>query len=491
MMKKITIFGLTLILFLGSCRVGPRYNSPASVAPENWKNSHDKEETAPSSDCWWEVFEDPILNGLEEQAVENNPNLYTAFERIFEARAIACINKADLYPQLSLNPAGSYSNMNVKFHGLPVAALPGLNLRRFVRIHDLEYTVPVNMSYEVDLWGKIQSQYESAFLNAEAQEEAFLATLLTLTADVASNYFNLKTLDAQIDLYEKTLEIRRQTLALTQSRFSAGLVPYTDVTNSMQLVANTESDYHDIVRQRNLIENALAVLLGMPAPELSLEHNPLSGNPPVIPAGIPSDVLLRRPDIAEAERTMASDHALIGAAYADYFPSLNITGALSNSWYEIVLVNSKRVITWQNRLWSLGANVAQFLFDAGKRCCNVEAKWARYREDLGNYEQTVMTAFREVEDALNNIEQEAKQSASLANAVEAATQTEQLSLRRYTNGLSNFLDLLDSQRNELDAKRNYLNVQGARFQSTISLIKALGGGWSSPNEAVDVPDECL
>ena len=456
------------------CNIGPEYNPPCTEISEEWKAEQPAASSIPCVDEWWEVFGDPRLNALEEQAIDNNPNLFIALQRVVEARGQAGVSAADLYPQFTINPAFDSTGTLFKLY-LPsgvFALVPGL--ARVFRVHELIYFLPLNMNYELDLWGKLRGKYRSAFLNAEAQEEAMRATWLTLTADVASNYFNLRAIDAQIQLLKETVDSRRRGFELNLSRFKGGIVAYIDVTNAELQLANTESEYLDNIRQRTALENALAVLIGVPATDFCLEANPLEGAPPVVPAGIPCSILVQRPDIAQAELSMVSQHALIGVAYASFLPSFNLTGTVgfqSPDFHDF--------LKWNSRYWQVGYNSSQVFFDAGLRAANVEIAWARYEEARGNYRQTVLAAFSEVENALNDIEWQTKQAKALDVAVRAAIQTNQLSNNRYNSGIVSYLEVVQNEQQELGTRQNYINLLGLRYQATINLIKALGGRWGN------------
>jgi multidrug efflux system outer membrane protein len=359
-----------------------------------------------------------------------------------------------------------------KLFGIPQTFIDQFGLKQVIRVHEMLYRLPVNMSYELDLWGRLQGQYESALLNVQAQQDAYCTTLLALTSELASHYFNLRTLDAQAELLLKTIAVRQKNVDLTLSRFQKGITNYLDVAEANVDLSNAEAEYDDTIRQRQLMENAIAVLIGMPASEFCLEANPLAGLPPVIPPGIPSSVVSQRPDIAEAERTLASEHALIGVAYADFLPSFNLTGALGFSSPDF-----EHFMRWKSRYWNFTANIGQTLFDGWRKCSNLNLSWARYYEALGNYQQVVLVAFQEVEDALNNIEWQARQAKHLEKSVEAASRATHLSKQRYLQGVANYLEIVVNERSELEVRRSYINTMGQRFQSTIQLIKALGGGW--------------
>lgn len=471
-----------ILLLLSGCRVGPRYHAPCTETPIEWKHQDPistaeccEMESEPPLGYWWEIFDDPILDSLEAEAIVNNPNMAVALAHIAEAWAIVGVNRADLFPQVNLNPNFIDQGVLFKFYtpgGLKIPGIPPGFFNTPFRIHQMQYNLPLNLSWELDLWGKYRSEVDSAISNAESQVEAYRAALLSLTADLASSYFNLRYLDSIIELLEETMKTRKSSYELAKTRYDKGLINYTDVASASLEMSNTESDYLDVVRQRGLQENFIATLIGTPASELIVNPMPLAQAPPIVPSGVPSEVLLRRPDLSEAERDMAAEHAQIGVAYASFFPSLTLTGA-----FGFESPTFKDFLTWKSRFWQIGASIFQTVFDGGRNKSNLDAAWARFDQAYGTYRGKVLTAFQEVEDALNNLEYEKKQSDSLERSVEDASRLLGLSTTRYQKGLTTYIEVVVNQRSELDAKRNYVNVLGARYQSTIQLIKALGGGW--------------
>lgn len=461
-----------LLLLLVGCRVGPNYHPPCVEEPEDWKNPYTITQK-PNLNAWWEVFDDPVLNELECQAVNNSPNLYVAMRRVDEAWALVGVDRANLYPQVTLNP--SYYNTGTLFQlFLPQAAQnilpPSFAQLEVFRVHQQQYVLPLNLSYELDLWGKYRSQVDASVRHAEALEASYCASLLTLTTDLAVAYYNLRVLDAQIDLLRSKVGIREKDFNIVHSRYEKGLVNYVDVTNAKLQLYNTKADLAEAERQRGLEENILAVFVGENASSFHLDPMPTLGAPPPVSPGLPSEVLKHRPDLAQAEREMASENALIGAAFANYFPTVELTGQLG-----FLSPLFKEFLSWNSRLWSMGANGSQVVFDANRVGYNVDASWERFFQASGNYQQTVLTAFREVEDALHNIEYYSREAEALKVSVDAATQTYELSNKRYLKGISNFLNVIDAERSQLDAETSYLNVLSLQYQSTIQLIKATGG----------------
>lgn len=478
-MKQFFSILFCLLLLVSACRLGPRYSPPQVCAPEAWKAASvqgpPKEVRAsPCVQAWWTVFNDPTLDQLEGQAVANNPTLAITVQKILEARGYALEAGAALYPQVNLNP--SYTDTGELFQiFLPNALnIPGVtnNIPSVFRIHQFQYFLPLSVNYEIDLWGKIRSQYDSALYNLQASMLDYQASMLTLTSDLASTYFQMRSLDAQIDVLENSLESRRKELHIAQSRFKSGLATKQDALNAEVQLESAKSLLIDTKRQRIVFENAIATYTGVPASLFLLPHNPLSGPPPVIPAGTPTDILLQRPDIAEAERHNASEQALIGAAIADFFPSLSISGVIG--YFSPTL---KDFMTWKSRFWQIGADSSQMVFDGGFDEGNLEVAWSRFRQASLNYQQTVLTAFQEVEDALTDIDYRSQQHEVLKKASAAARENLDLSTRRYRQGLIFYLEVVINERAQLDTDLNLVNTLGLQYVATVQLIKALGGSW--------------
>lgn len=475
-MKIFTFCFAICLIILSGCRVGPRYDPPVMDVPCDWK----AQQSSPPSDIsevefWWEIFHDPTLNELEAQALANSPNIFLAVEKIVEARALAGVSGADLFPQLNLNP--SYSNSGSLFKIFLPPGLFGIvpKIEPF-RIHQFQYILPLTVSYELDLWGKLQSRYDSALLNVEAQQEAFRTVLLTLTTDLASSYFLVRTLNSQIDILLNTIKAYQKAFDLNQDRFDKGVGNYIDVSSAALELSNAEALYQDALRQKALQEDRIALLVGFAPAQFDVEAASLYEPPPVIPPSLPSEVLIQRPDLSQAERTMASEHALIGAAYASFFPSFSLTGTLGFSSPDL-----KDFLTWKSRFWSMGANIGQNIFDGGRNLSNLELAWAHFREAYETYQQQVLVAFQEVEDALNNLEYQAKESKSYQQSVNFARKTLELSNSRYLRGVTNYLEVVVYENASLTAELNYIHSLSAQYQSTIQLVKALGGSWNRPS----------
>ncbi len=478
-MKINPFLGLLLALF-SSCHVGPRYLPPAVDLPSEWKAPSSKD-SPPCFSCnidyWWEIFQDEVLNELEKQAVQSNCNLEIAYEKIIEARGLAGLSRSDLYPHLNLAPnysdTGSLFQINLPSTSGNSSLTPlATALQTPFRVVQMLYMLPLNLNYEVDLWGKLRDQYKADKLTAEAQEQAYLSLLLSLTADLASNYFQMRALDSQLDVLEKLIETSTNFYNLTQARFKRGLVTELDVYQSETSVANARAIYHDTQRLRALAENQIAVLAGRSASEFSIPRLVLNIAPPTLPADIPSTILMQRPDIAEAERNLAASNARIGVAYASYFPSLSLTGALGYSSPDL-----RQFLQWISRYWMLGASSNQVVWDAGRLDSNFIIAASRFRQASKTYQQQVLTALQEVENALTTLEQREKQYQQLVILFESNRKSLLLLKNRYEKGLSTSLDVATTQINELNAELQTANLLGLRYVSTIELIKAFGGRW--------------
>ncbi len=473
---------LLALFFLAGCHLGPRYREPCTAVPEEWKTCTISA-SADLAENWWEIFEDPELASLEQQVLENNRDLYVALEKVAESRAVAGVAKSGLYPQVYLTPSFNNISELIELYGVPQGLFPGL--KTITRVKEQFYQLPVSMAYEVDLWGKFRGTYNAANIYAQAQDEAVRVTWLTVSTEAASHYFNLRALDTQLDLLKQVEALQKRIVDLTRSRFEAGIVSYLDYLEAEKLLSDTDAEYQDTLRQRALFENAIAALLSTIASEFHLPHRPLCLEPPQIPAGLPSQLLIRRPDLAQAERNMASFHEWIGVAYSTYFPGISLTSALGYSSPDL-----SQFLTWTGRLWQLGVNIAQVLFNGGRNRSYVNAAFARFNEAKGAYEQAVFNAFQEVEDALSNVKQYHGQWSCLQNAYQSSFDFSKLSSLRYEKGVVGYLQALQAEKAEIDAKRQWMNALGQRYQASIQLIKALGGGWESRRGEGEGLDPC-
>jgi multidrug efflux system outer membrane protein len=319
----------------------------------------------------------------------------------------------------------------------------------------------------------VRRSFESAHHEANASVASYETVLLTLKAEVAQNYFTLRAIDSERAILRGTMALRKDALDLVQARFNGGAASELDLSRAQTELATTESEYIGLGKRRTELENALAVLLGKSAPEFSLAENPLDLVPPVIPSGLPSELLERRPDVAESERLLASQNARIGIAKAAFFPVVRLTGAAGLETGDI-----SSLFNWQSRAWSLGPSISLPIFEGGRNAANLQRSKAAYEEAVAQYRQRVLTAFAEVEDGLSGLRILAEQDLTQARSVTAAARTSEISNKRYQAGLVSYLEVVESDRTKLQTQREAAQILGQRLVTTVQLVKALGGGWA-------------
>ncbi|MCB1954118.1 MAG: efflux transporter outer membrane subunit [Rhodocyclaceae bacterium] len=423
--------------------------APASVAPRG---------------AWWTSFEDPTLDALQARATERNNGLQQAVARLARARALARASDADRAPQLGLG-----GQLTRQGGGLARASGTDGNLG----------SLGANLAYELDLFGRLSEAAHAARLDAEAQEALLTDARLLVQADVAQTYLALRALDAERTMVRETVAAYRDTLDLTERRFAAGDVAELEVARVRTELAATESDAFALDRRRAELEHALALLLGEAASDFSLPEADWQTALPTIPAGVPSTVLTRRPDIAAAQHALLAAQARVGVARTAWFPNIALTaqGGYASS-------DLGELFTWSARSWGIGALLALPIFDGGRRDAALQAAAADLDGALARYREQVLVAFRDVEDQLASLRLLTQQATAQSRAVDSAVRATVLSDHRYRNGLVSQLDLLDARRSELANRRAALQVRAARFQATVGLIRALGGSWAPPAEGL-------
>lgn len=467
-------FPLNLVLVVAvafvwhGCVVGPNFQPPASATPDKWRNQDQATPSPqPLATNWWTMFGDPTLDELQRQALSANQDLRKAVARVDETRANLRATKSTRYP--ALNTSESYErNRNSETGSQGAIAAGGL-----IPLEQDRFRNTVEGSYELDLWGKVRRTVESAAAQSAAVEAARDTVLLNLTADVAENYFSLRALDAEIVVLERTVALREKTLAVNQSRLQSGVALPADVSSAETELANVQRDLSEARRRRVLFSNGLAVLCGETASTFHLDSHPLNSTlPPEIPPGLPSELLLRRPDVAEAERLAASKCAEIGVAKAAFLPSVKLTGYAGLESLEL-----KDLFTWDSRIWAVGPNVSLPIFSGGKNRANLKVAEARYEQAVATYRQSLLGAFRDVENALANHQAYAEQAAALHRAEDSARRTASSFEQRRQGGMIAYLEAVDAQRTLLQAERSTAQNRGARYAASVQLIKSLGGGW--------------
>jgi NodT family efflux transporter outer membrane factor (OMF) lipoprotein len=465
------------MLSLGSCAVGPKYKTPAVPAPPaykeigNWKTAQPSDQNLGGN--WWEIFRDPQLNSLEQQINVSNQNLKAAVAQYQQSRAALRYARADYYPSLSTAPSAARERYS---DNRPAITGRGLTFN--------DYVVPLNLNYQVNAWGRVSRNVESYREQAQASAADLAVVNLTLHADLAIDYFAARTLDAQEKLLRTTVGQYEQALQLNEDRYNGGLASEVEVEQARTILETTRAQLVDVGVARSQYEHAVAVLLGKPPADFSLPPLPLTTPPPAIPVGVPSELLERRPDIAGAERRVASANAQVGLAKTAYYPLVNIaaSGGLESGTITTLAQGP-------SALWSVGASAVMTLFDGGKRhALNDEAKSA-YDSSVASYRQTVLTAFQQVEDnlaALRVLEQEAGVQTI---AVQSAERSLALSNTRYEGGVTSYLEVITAQNAALSDEVTAVNILGRRMASAVLLIEAMGGGWDR-SSLPDRPECC-
>jgi multidrug efflux system outer membrane protein len=454
-------FGMAAMLFSG-CLVGPNYPRPPVPTQTGWKEQTGTTNTASLPLNWWEVFNDAGLNALESQAIEANQNLKRAFARVTEARALARVSASEFYPRFSAGGAYSRNRFSENRGGIPQQ-----------KVESDDFTGSFDLSYELDIWGKVRRSVEAARADASAVAAGLEVVLLTLTAEVARSYYVLRSLDNERFVMEATIALRRETVRLQESRNQAGLINEVDVTRARTELAGIEAELLALTRSRVQVEHALAVLCGQPPANFSVAATTSNIAPPEIPAGLPSSLLQRRPDIAEAETLLQGASARIGVAQAAFFPTIKLTGAAG-----LASADLGTLLDWPSRVWSIGPSVHVPIFEGGRNRAHLKATEARFEEFVAGYRGTILNAFREVEDALSDLRLISAQSDAVNRSLLGARDTAALAHERYQRGLSSYLEVVDAQRIALQSERQAAQLRGQRVIATILLAKALGGGWN-------------
>lgn len=452
--------GATLAILSG-CAVGPSYSRPTVASPTTWKETMVATSTAVLPAKWWSIFNDAELDSLETQAVAANQDLRRAVARVAESRALARMSEADLYPTLSASGGHSINRVSENTANAP---------RRDFE-HEEHYR-QLELSYEIDVWGRVRRSIEASKAELAATETDMQVVLLTLTSDVALHYLLLRSLDREKQVTQSTIDLRRDTVKLQETRYRAGLINEVDVTRARTELANVEAELHSITRSRAQLEHALAILCGKAPAEFALAAASKNVVPPEIPAGLPSSLLERRPDVVVAEEKLRAECARIGVAEAAFFPTIKLTGYAGGATADF-----GTLLDWSSRFGALGPSVNFPIFEGGRNKANLNAAKARYEQSTAAYRGTVLNAFREVEDSLSDLSTLAAQHEAVSRAVKSARTTATLANERYQQGLTSYLDVVDAQRAALQAERTEVQLQGQRAVSTILLAKALGGGW--------------
>jgi len=462
----VVLLAIAAFQFTG-CTVGPKYRRPAAEVPPaykevgDWKPAQPNDQNLPGN--WWEIFQDPQLNALEAQVNVSNQNLKAAEAQYTQARALLRYQRADYFPTVNVNPSvtrNSYS-ANRQPHSTQFSG---------VTFTDLQ--IPFELSYQVDVWGRVRRTVESYREQAQASAADLAAVNLSMHSQLALFYFQARMLDAEEQLLNSTVTQYEQALELIANRFAGGLASDLEVQQASTQLETTRAQAIDVGVARAQYEHAVAVLIGKPPASFSLAPLPLTMPPPAIPVGLPSELLERRPDIAAAERLMASANAQIGVAKSAYYPLLNLAAA---GGFESGSITT--LISGPSILWSAGPSAVFTIFDVGRRRAASDQAIAAYDQAVANYRQTVLTGFQQVEDnlaALRILEHEAQVQ---DKAVTAAQKYLELATTRYKGGVTSYLEVTTAQSAALSDEVTAVNILGRRMVDAVTLVQALGGGW--------------
>jgi NodT family efflux transporter outer membrane factor (OMF) lipoprotein len=481
-----------LMALLVGCVVGPKYHPPAAQAPApDYKESPTqfKENggwtVAQPADAklrgkWWEIFNDPELNALEEQLDINNQNIKEFFENFMEARAIVREARSQYFPTLSAAPSITHSRSSAN---LGASAPASTNLQSSL------YSLPLEASWAPDLWGKVRNTVREAQYAAQVSAADLENERLTEQASLAEYFFEIRGQDQLQKIFDDTVEADQKTVDLTRGLYETGIDDQISVVEAETALQSAQAGATNVGVARAQYEHAIAVLIGKVATNFSIPVKPMTVAPPPIPVGVPSELLERRPDVAAAERTMAEANAAIGIAYAAYYPnvSLSAEGGFESSAFT-------QWLSWPSRFWSVGASASETIFDAGLRRATVQQYVATYNADLASYRQTVLGAFQQVEDGLAEVRILSKEIQQEQEAVNSAQTYLKLELARYQTGIDPYVDVLVAQTTVLADEQTLNGLQVQEMTYAVALVQALGGGWDrsqlpTPRQVTQKPDK--
>ena len=472
------ILSALALVQLSGCSVGPKYHTPTVETPAAYKEVGDWKPAQPNDQNlggnWWELFQDPQLNALEQQVDVSNQNLKAAEAQYTQARALLRYYRADYFPTVTAGPSATRTRVSQN------APPPG---SQFDGITYSNFQAPINVSYEVDVWGRVRKNVESYREQAQASAADLATVNLSMHADLAIDYFLARSLDAEEQLLNSTVTQYEQALDLIQSRYDGGIASEVEVQQASTQLETTRAEAIDVGVARAQYEHAVAILIGKPPAEFTLPPLPLTAPPPPIPVSVPSELLQRRPDIAAAERPVASANAQIGVAKSAYYPSINL-GA--SGGFESISITT--LLQGPSGLWSVGLVATETLFDGGRRRAASDQAIAAYDQTVANYRETVLGSFQQVEDsvaALRILEHEAQVQ---DKAVIAAQRYLELANTRYTGGVTSYLEVTTAETAALSDEVTAVNILGRRMVDAVSLVQALGGGWD--RSALPARPEC-
>jgi NodT family efflux transporter outer membrane factor (OMF) lipoprotein len=479
---------IVMPLFFSGCMVGPDYAKPSAPTPAAYKEAGNWKQAQPKDDVirgkWWEIYDDRQLNALEEQVNISNQNVLQAEAQFREAAAAVKVARAGLFPTVTANPAytESQASQNLTTHS---------NARGVSHIGAVTqglYNLPAEATYMIDVWGAVRRSVEADSDTAQASFADLENARLSYQATLAQDYFSLCGLDAQKKLLEETVAAYQKSLELTTNRYKSGIASKGDVAQAKTQLDTAKAQLIDVGVQRAQFEHAIATLIGKPASLFSLGETPLTATPPPVPVALPSTLLERRPDIAGAERRIASANASIGVQVAGYYPTITLSGSTG-----LEAIQLSELFSGPSFFWSVGPVLAQTLFNGGKTHGQVQEAQANYEATVATYRQTVLTAFQQVEDDLSGLRILEDEAAVQDEAVKSAQQSLDIALNQYKAGTQDYLTVITEQTIALNDQVTAVTLRTRRMTTSVLLVEAVGGGWDvsrlpSPHGVADVPE---
>jgi multidrug efflux system outer membrane protein len=473
--RSFSLLAVFAAVCTAGCTVGPNYHRASAPAATHWDVAEPWRESAPKDALgkgdWWEVFRDDDLTGFEHEALQSNQNLKISVARLEQARALAAVQVSTQFPQLS-------TGLTAERQRLSGNRPPNSNFTVISPVSQNSYTLPFTVNYELDIFGRRRRSIEAAQASYQADAADLENVRLLITSQLAGDFFSLRQLDTQISLLSRTVDALTKGLDLVNSRYHGGVASGLDVAQEETLLYTTRTQLTLLNQQRKQFEDAIAVLVGKSAPDFHIAPRELSVQPPTLNAGLPSDLLERRPDISEAEREMAVANAQIGIAKAAYYPSFNLFA--NGGWQAADIAKLANV---QSTFWAIGANVAESIFTGGARRAQVQFAQAGYDATVANYRGTVLQAFQEVQDSLTGLTILDQAFQSQQQAVDASRRNLDIATSRYKGGLVSYLDVVTAQQTLLTNEQELAILQGQKLVTSVLLVKALGGGWDASSLA--------
>jgi NodT family efflux transporter outer membrane factor (OMF) lipoprotein len=474
------------VMFVAGCTVGPKYHTPSAPTPtaykeltpanfpttDGWKVAQPKDDEIRGK--WWEAYNDPELNALEDQIDISNQSIAAAAASFFSARAMVKEARSQYFPTVSTNPSISQIRQSASLRTFSTGSGSGTGggSSSSANLSFTEYNLPFDASWQPDLFGKIRNSVRSQVYGAQASAADLENTRLTVQSELAIDYFSLRSQDALQELLDSTVIYYQESLKLTQALYETGIDSDEAVAQAETQLETTQAQATGVGLTRAQFEHAIAVLVGKPASDFSIPVEPLKAKPPAIPFGVPSQLLERRPDIAASERLMAQANAQIGIATAAYYPTVTLSAVLG-----LESTSAASWFTWPSRYWSVGPALAQTLFDAGLRHATVQQFRGAYDQTVANYRLAVLTGFQQVEDGLSALRILSLEIQQQDTAVRSAERNLKVATDRYKLGIDPYLNVITAQTLLLGAKETAVSLRNQQITASVQLIEALGGGW--------------